>query len=499
MLDKSTERKSDAFQLEETDNFFRATFPWVQDAADGNPVRINSSNSKLPQGCTGMAVVTEKGIHETQFILFSKRDSWTVERVQQQVRRWVNFRVVPCIEGMAVKLPDLQAKSVVTKVKPPASFNWQSKQSKPPVTRLEVKKTNFVAQPMEFKVNHIYREYSPAIFSVLKRLPTNSIDATITDPPYNLGKRYKSGIDDKKKMRDYISWCQVWLSEIIRVTKPTGSIIMWLWPEYIGIVDHMMRSKFSNHVKFVQYLYWRADGRPNPGAKKQRIVVTPAIHYAGKACNGKGFYFNLDAIREKRYRSEHTIDEHVHELGKDPGNLWDDEEVRHGNAWLREILGALHSQGYDFLDSNNPISYVKNINWNRSDRLKTGSGEYHPCQMPISVPLKAIKMVTRIGDKVLDLFNGTGTTMAACAMSGRNGIGIEISPDYIQVATNRLREIKLPAPDLKKYWPDGFPTVTSDPVPDAKPIDVNGINLVDFFDSGLREVSSTGLFKMSMG
>jgi len=47
---------------------------------------------------------------------------------------------------------------------------------------------------------------------------------------------------------------------------------------------------------------------------------------------------------------------------------------------------------------------------------------------------------TNEGDTILDPFMGSGTTMVACVKLGRNGIGIEINPDYFAIAQRRIEE-----------------------------------------------------------
>ena len=42
--------------------------------------------------------------------------------------------------------------------------------------------------------------------------------------------------------------------------------------------------------------------------------------------------------------------------------------------------------------------------------------------------------------KVLDPFDGSGTTGVACIQTGRRFIGIEIDPGYCKIAAKRLRE-----------------------------------------------------------
>jgi DNA modification methylase len=64
----------------------------------------------------------------------------------------------------------------------------------------------------------------------------------------------------------------------------------------------------------------------------------------------------------------------------------------------------------------------------------------HPTQKPLSLIKWNVQLLTDKGDMVLDPFMGSGTTLVACAKLGRKGIGIELDPDYFQIACERVHK-----------------------------------------------------------
>lgn len=67
----------------------------------------------------------------------------------------------------------------------------------------------------------------------------------------------------------------------------------------------------------------------------------------------------------------------------------------------------------------------------------------HPAPFPLEIAYRLVRMFSFYGDTVLDPFCGTGTTMLAAMKTGRNSIGVEIDPEYCQMALDRLRKEEL--------------------------------------------------------
>ena len=66
----------------------------------------------------------------------------------------------------------------------------------------------------------------------------------------------------------------------------------------------------------------------------------------------------------------------------------------------------------------------------------------HPCPKHTNWARWIIERATNEGDTILDPFLGSGTTAVACERMGRNCVGIEISPEYCEIARKRVQEEK---------------------------------------------------------
>jgi site-specific DNA-methyltransferase (adenine-specific) len=62
----------------------------------------------------------------------------------------------------------------------------------------------------------------------------------------------------------------------------------------------------------------------------------------------------------------------------------------------------------------------------------------HPTQKPVELLERIVLAASRPGDVVLDPFSGSGTTGIAARRLGRRYIGIELSPEYADLAVDRL-------------------------------------------------------------
>jgi len=90
----------------------------------------------------------------------------------------------------------------------------------------------------------MYSDLSPILNKIilgdaveeLKKLPSESCDVLIADPPYNIGKNFGNNYD-KRELKEYISWCKEWIEECVRVMKPTGTMFIYGFSEILAYLS----------------------------------------------------------------------------------------------------------------------------------------------------------------------------------------------------------------------------------------------------------------------
>ena len=234
---------------------------------------------------------------------------------------------------------------------------------------------------------------------VLKKIPDNSVDATFADPPFNLKKKY-NGYKDSLEFQDYLNWCNEWIAEMVRVTKPTGSIFIHNIPKWLTYY-----AAFLNELAdFKHWISWDAPSGP------MGKTLQPS-HYGI-------LYYAKDAKQNKFY------------------------EIRYPHKRCRKCGYLLKDYGGKKAGLH-PFGPLVSDVWTDIHRIKhTKYRDEHPCQLPIHLLERIILMSTDENDIVLDPFVGTGTTALAAKRLGRRYIGFDIDKKYVEITKNKLEREK---------------------------------------------------------
>jgi len=231
---------------------------------------------------------------------------------------------------------------------------------------------------------------------IMKKMPDESVDLVITDPPFNIGKDYGGVYKDKKKFGEYIDWCEKWLTECIRLLKKDGSLYLFNYPENNAYILPFLQ----RNITFKRWMTWHYP--TNTGHSKSNFTRTQhSILFCTK--NGKHKFNKRD----------------IAEPYKNPTDKRIQERLRNGSNGKTP---------YDVFHFN----LVKNVSKDKTP---------HPCQIPVPLLKIFIKASSNKGDWILDPFAGSFSTCAAAKELGRNSIGIDINPKYVEIGKDRLSEI----------------------------------------------------------
>ena len=117
--------------------------------------------------------------------------------------------------------------------------------------------------------------------------------------------------------------------------------------------------------------------------------------------------------------------------------------------WGGNYFDLPPSRGFLVWDKKQPqdfsLAMCEQAWWSRDTNAKVfsksvlGYEKSHPTQKPVALMEWCLGFLLN-AETILDPFMGSGTTLVACAKLGRKGIGIEIDPDYFEIACKRVEE-----------------------------------------------------------
>ena len=319
---------------------------------------------------------------------------------------------------------------------------------------------------------------------ILKDLPQNSVDLVVTSPPYFQQREYGgTGIGNEKTVEEYIENLMRVFRECVRITKKTGSIVFNLGDKYIDGNLLLVPYRFAievqkeKQVKLINELTWvKINPSPKQDPKKLVSSKEPFFIYT----KSSDYYFNKDAFLEYKDKYLNGSKKAAgNDIGKkyfeliEKSNLSPADKVQAGKELLEVIREAkegkiesfrmkirgMHALPYGG-QAGGRLTQIENkgftiikIHGNsmRKDiiesTVETIKGNVHPAVYPEFVVQELIKLLTKENDIVLDPFLGSGTTAVVAKRLKRNYIGIEIHPEYIEYAKQRLAEM----PSYRKF------------------------------------------------
>ncbi len=254
---------------------------------------------------------------------------------------------------------------------------------------------------------------------VLSELPDESIQLAVTSPPYNIGKDYGDGVDDRQPLSEWREMISDVTEEVFRVLKPDGKFVVNVGASFgkTDVEGRYFRIPLNHHVidiahdtgfdLFDEYLW----------------VKTQFASMGGGALFGSYPYpTNFMANQQHEYVLvfRKWVNEEYYSTRELPPKGTDKRE---DSAITKEEWREYTQSVWDDV---RPV---------RSSDLDID----HEAPFPVELPRRAIKLYSFVGDTVLDPFMGSGSTAVAAKREDRNYVGVEISEEYAEMARNRVR------------------------------------------------------------
>lgn len=258
----------------------------------------------------------------------------------------------------------------------------------------------------------------------MKRIENASVDLVYLDPPFFTNRHHTAVSRDRSKkfsfsdvwndLSEYAEFMEIRLKEVQRVLKDTGSVFVHCDKSANFLLRVLLDNVFGVE-QFRSEIIWSYRRWSN--SAKGLMPAHQTILFYSKTDNFKfnriyGSYSettNIDQILQLRVRDADGVSAYA--TNKDGEIIYCDEKkgVPLSDVWEIPFL-------------------------NPKAKERTG----YPTQKPILLLERIIEIATDLGDLVLDPFCGSGTTLVAAKILGRNSIGLDSSEEAVNLARQRL-------------------------------------------------------------
>jgi site-specific DNA-methyltransferase (adenine-specific) len=234
---------------------------------------------------------------------------------------------------------------------------------------------------------------------LIEDIDNESVDLIFADPPFNLNKKYESGINDFKDETEYLVWTENWVSKCVYLLKEGGSFFVWNLPKWNTHIASILN-------KYLTFRHW----------------ISVDIKYSFP-------------IRNRLYPSHYSLLYYV--KGEKP-NTFNHQRIpleicRHCGGDIRDYGGykdKLNTKGINLSDIWYDIPPVRHSKYkNRNSN-----------ELPLKLLERVISMASNEGDLVFDPFGGSGTTYIVSEILKRKWIGIEIGD--VSTIQRRFEDIR---------------------------------------------------------
>lgn len=258
--------------------------------------------------------------------------------------------------------------------------------------------------------------------TVLAEVPDNSVDLIFTSPPYADQRRHTYG---GITPNEYVDWFLPRAEQFLRVLKPTGTFVLNIKERVVNgerhtyVIELILEMRRQGWLWTEEFMWHKKNSYPGKWPNRFRDSWERLLQFN----KHRHFHMYQDAVKipvgdwaKSRLSNLSAID-----------RVRDESKVNSGfgknvSNWV----------GRDMVYPTNVI-HMSTECANRN----------HSAAFPLELPSWFIKLFTVEGDLVLDPFVGSGTTAQAAKLLGRHYLGIDVSPEFIDLSNKRIGRVQL--------------------------------------------------------
>lgn len=254
---------------------------------------------------------------------------------------------------------------------------------------------------------------------ILKEMSANSFDLVVTSPPYaDQRKSIYGGVHPDQ----YVDWFLPISRELLRVLKPEGSFVLNIKERVVKgerhpyVIELILAMRKQGWLWTDEYIWHKRNCYPGKWPNRFRDAWERCIHFTKQ----KDFFMCQENVMVAMGDWKQSRLKNLSEIDKRRDNS------KVGNGFGKKVS--------NWLDRD--MAYPTNVLNLATECANKG----HSAAFPLELPSWFIKLFTRPGDLVLDPFMGSGTTAIAAIKLNRNYVGVELIPEYIELAIKRINE-----------------------------------------------------------
>jgi site-specific DNA-methyltransferase (adenine-specific) len=254
----------------------------------------------------------------------------------------------------------------------------------------------------------------------MAKLPEGCINLIVTSPPYGVSIKYDVH-DDDVEFEEYKVFSKNWLSEAYRVLKDDGRIAL-------NIPYEINRQSKGGRIFFVSEIYqiMKEIGFQFFGIvdlEEQSPHRSKTTAWGSWMSPSSPYIYNPKECVILAYKKHH-----IKKVKGEPQWTGVPTDIEQEDGTVKKKTVYLQEDKKEFME----LVFGQ---WNYFADTKSLT----KATFSMDIPDKAIKILSYKNDIVLDPFMGSGTSAVSAEVNGRRWLGIELSPNYAEIARKRVQ------------------------------------------------------------